>query len=145
MEFKTVLCPIDGSEYSARALDAAEYICKLSGAKLILLHVVEKWYRSEAVTTDSAEWQDIHKGWLSEGREFLDGTAQKIQDRGIQHIDTILEEGDAPHEIIALSKERNVDLLVMASHRHTVVGHLFAGSTIDKIITHLHCPVMWIF
>lgn len=145
MEYKNILCPVSGSEFSEKALDSAEYLCKLSGARLILLHVVEKWYRSATLVTDSLEWKDIHEQWLDEGRKVLDKYATRLQEHGVLHIDTILEEGDAAHKIIAVSRERNVDLLVLASHRHSVMGHLFAGSHMDKIVNHIHCPIMWIF
>lgn len=144
MEYKNILCPLSGSEFSEKALDTATYIAKLSGARLILLHVVEKWYRSEPLVTDSAQWQDIHEQWLDEGRKLLEKYAARLKGEGVAHVETILEEGDAAHEIIARAKERNIDLLVIASHRHTVVGHLFAGSYMDKIINHIHCPVLWV-
>lgn len=144
MEYKNILCPLSGSEFSEKALDTATYIAKLSGARLILLHVVEKWYRSEPLVTDSTQWQDIHEQWLDEGRKLLEKYAAKLKGEGVAHVETILEEGDAAHEIIARAKERNIDLLVIASHRHTVVGHLFAGSYMDKIINHIHCPVLWV-
>ncbi len=144
MEYKNILCPLSGSEFSEKALETAAYISKLSGARLILLHVVEKWYRSEPLTTDSTEWKDIHEQWLDEGRKILEKHASRLKEDGVKHLETILEEGDAAHEIIARSKERNVDLLVIASHKHTAVGHLFAGSYMDKIINHIHCPVLWV-
>lgn len=144
MEYKNILCPLSGSEFSEKALDTATYIAKLTGARLILLHVVERWYRSEPLATDSTQWQDIRDQWLDEGRKLLEKYAARLKGEGVAHIETILEEGDAAHEIIARAKERNIDLLVIASHRHTVVGHLFAGSYMDKIINHIHCPVLWV-
>ena len=70
MEYKSILCPIDGSELSEKVEDAGVYLSKISGAKLILLNVVEKWYRSAHLVTDSTEWQNIHTNWLNEGRGF---------------------------------------------------------------------------
>lgn len=144
MEYKNILCPLSGSEFSEKALETAAYISKLSGARLILLHVVEKWYRSEPLTTDSTEWKDIHEQWLNEGRQILSKHVNRLKEIGVKEVETILEEGDAPHEIIATSRERNVDLLVIASHKHSAVGHLFAGSYMDKIIDHIRCPVVWV-
>lgn len=145
MEYKVILCPVDGTEFSEKALETAAYISKLSGARLILLHVVEKWYRSQNLTTDSTEWRDIHDQWLDEGRKLLEKYALKLKADDVKSVETLLEEGAASYGIVSAARERNVDLIVMASERHSVLGHLFAGSYMDKIIKHIHCPVLWVF
>lgn len=145
MEYKTIICPVDGSELSMRAEETGAYISKISGAKLILLYVVEKWYRSADVITDSKEWKAIHEGWLNEGRELLEKEKKRLEGNGVKDIETALKDGDAAHEIVALAVERNADIIVMATHRYSPVGKLFMGSVTDKVTRHSPCPVLWIF
>ncbi len=145
MQYKNIICPIDGSELSDKAEETAAYLCKLSGAKLSLLHVVEKWYRSAHLATNSAEWQTIHEEWLNKGRELLEKEALKLKDKGVGHIDTVLRDGDAAHEIVALAVETKADLIVIASHHYAPVGKLFYGSVTDKVTKHSPCPVLWLF
>lgn len=145
MEYKNIICPVDGSELGGRALEEAAYITKISGANLVLLNVVEKWYRSADVVTDSKEWQDIHEGWLKDGMAILEKEAAKLKKSGIKNIETVLRDGDAAYEIVAAAAERNADLIVMASHRYSPVGKLFMGSTIDKVTKKAPCPVLWVF
>lgn len=145
MDYKNIICPIDGSELGDKALDEAVYISKVTGAKLTLLHIVEKWYQSAHLVTDSDEWQAIHKGWLDKGKGLLEDEADKVRTKGVKHIETVLRDGDASYEIIAAAVERKADLIVMASHRYSPVGKLFLGSIIDKVTKRSPCPVLWVF
>lgn len=145
MEYKSILCPIDGSELSEKVEDAGVYLSKISGAKLILLNVVEKWYRSAHLVTDSTEWQNIHTNWLNEGREILEKEAAKLKEKGVKDVEMVLRDGDAAHEIIALAMEQRADLIIMATHRYSPVGKFFMGSVTDKVTKSSPCPVLWVF
>src|SRR3972149_779859 len=106
MEYRIILCPIETPEISEKWVDAASYLSKLSGARLILLHVVENWYRSEAVTTDSPEWAAIHQEWLDEGSKLLNDAEAQARKTRILDLGTVLKEGDIAHEIDAEAKKR---------------------------------------
>ena len=75
MDYKLIICPIDSVGLKDKAVEVASYIAGISGAKLVLLNVVEKWYRSEPMVTDSPEWTSIHEEWLNEGG-LLDNEAK---------------------------------------------------------------------
>ncbi len=145
MEYRHILCPVDGSELSEAGLKHATYLSKITGGKLTILHVVEKWYRAADVATDSDEWTAIHMGWISKGRELLEAEATKARESGLEDLQTVLREGDATHEIIAMAVEQRADLIVMATHRYSPVGKLFMGSVTDRVSRHAPCPVMWVF
>lgn len=145
MEYKHIICPIDGSEASDVGLKHAAYLSKVSGAQLTVLHVVEKWYRAAHLVTNSEEWSTIHEDWLNKGRELLESTANKLREEGLHNIETVLREGDASHEIVALSVEHRADLIVMATHRYSPMGKLFMGSVIDRVTKKSPCPILWVF
>jgi len=49
----------------------------------------------------------------------------------------------SPHqEILDEADERNVDLIVVASHGHSGVEQILFGSTADRIVHHAKCPVL---
>lgn len=145
MDYRTVICPVDGTELSEKALKHAAYISKVSGAKIVLLHIMEKWRRAGHIVTDSEEWNSIHKDWLNEGRAVLEKDAEKLRTMGAVHVDTVLREGEAAHEIVALAEENKADLIVMSTHRYSPIGKLFAGSITDNVTRKAPCPVLWIF
>ena len=145
MLLRNIVCPIDGSELTGKVLNAASYLSKVSDARIILVNVVERWYKAQPLVTDSKEWQAIHEGWLKEGKDLLEKEAARLKKMGVKHLDTVLSDGDAAYEIIALANERNVDLIVMATHRYSPVGKLFHGSITDKVTRKSPCPILWLF
>lgn len=145
MQLRNIVCPIDGSELTGKVLNAAAYFSKVSDARIILVNVVERWYKAQPLVTDSKEWQAIHEGWLKEGKDLLEKEASTLKKMGVKHVDTVLSDGDAAYEIIALANERGADLIVMATHRYSPVGKLFHGSITDKVTRKSPCPILWLF
>ncbi|MBI5491624.1 MAG: universal stress protein [Deltaproteobacteria bacterium] len=145
MDYKHIICPIDGTEITDIGVKHAAYIAKLTGARLTILHVVEKWYRSTHLVTNSAEWSAIHEEWINKGRELLEDQVKRLKDMGLKDIETLLREGDASHEIVALAVEQKADLIVMATHRYSPMGKLFMGSVIDRVTKKSPCPILWAF
>jgi universal stress protein A len=45
-------------------------------------------------------------------------------------------------EIIRAAKDRDVDLIVIATHGRTGLTHLLMGSTAERVVRHVHCPVL---
>jgi nucleotide-binding universal stress UspA family protein len=144
MEYRNILCPLDGTELMAAAEDAAASLAKLVGAKLILVYVVERWYRGADVVGSSEEWKKIHDKWLKEGWDLLEKEGVKLRNAGVKDIELVLRDGEAAYEIIAAAKERNADLIVLATHGFSTIGKLFAGSVTDKVSKRAPCPLLWV-
>ena len=51
-------------------------------------------------------------------------------------------EGAPADTIINIAKERNVDLIIMGSHAHSVLNNLFIGSVADKVVNRSTTPVL---
>ncbi|HZX48325.1 MAG TPA: universal stress protein [Nitrospirota bacterium] len=145
MEYRIILCPIDDvPELSDRSVDTAAYISKLAGARIILLHVGEDWYRSQSVTTDSREWAAIHEEWLDKGRLLLKNAEARVRETGVNNVETVLAEGDPAHEIIAEAKKRKADLIVMSTERHSRIEKFFTGSITDRVTRNTPCSLLLI-
>jgi len=145
MEYRIILCPIDDvPELSDMGVDTAAYLSKLAGARIILLHVGEDWYRSQPVTTDSREWAAIHEEWLAKGRLLLKNAEARVRESGVNNVETVLAEGDPAHEIIAEAKKRKADLIIMATERHSRIEKFFIGSITDRVTRNTPCSVLLI-
>jgi nucleotide-binding universal stress UspA family protein len=95
--------------------------------------------------TDSQEWTEIHEGWLAEGNALLEKEAARLREMGVKEIETVLRDGEAAYEIVAVAKERGADLIVMATHHYSAMGKLFMGSVTDRVTKRSPCPVLWVF
>mgnify|MGYP001592273584 CR=1 FL=1 len=144
MSYKSIICPVDGSELGDKALDEAIYLSKISGAKLILLYVSEKAFKA-VIMSDSKEWDAIREGWLAEGRDLLLKENGKVDASGVKDIELVLRDGEVSNEVVAEALEKGADIIVMASHRYSPVGKLFYGSIVDRVTKRSPCPVLWVF
>lgn len=145
MQCRTILCPVEDSGLTDVAVEAAAYMVKISGAKLVLLHVMKKWYSGQDVVSDSKEWNDVHQNWVKEGRDLLTGVAAKVRNMGVEDLDMELRDGEPAHEIVSMAKEKRADLIVMATYHHSPIGKLFTGSVTDRVAKSTPCPILWCF
>ena len=143
--YRNIICPIDGSELGDLALEQAAYISKISNAKLIVLYVLDKWYKARDVASESPEWEAVHQEWLDEGKKIINERKALLEREGCRNFEMVERDGDIAYEIIGLALELRAELIVMASHRYSPVGKLFHGSTIDSVTKRSPCPVLWVF
>ncbi len=53
-----------------------------------------------------------------------------------------IEDGPPAQSVLSVAKELNVDLIIMGSHRHTVLGDALLGSTTHKVLHQATQPVL---
>jgi nucleotide-binding universal stress UspA family protein len=56
--------------------------------------------------------------------------------------DIIIREGSPAQVILAVAKEHNVDMIIMGSHRHSVLEDVVLGSTASKVLHSATIPVL---
>jgi nucleotide-binding universal stress UspA family protein len=147
MEYRCIICPIEDSDLSVMGENEASYLSKISGARLILLHVVEEWYKIAHLATDSKEWDTLHNEWLENGRRLLEREEAKLRKDGVANIDTVLRDGNVVDEILEVAKKKKANLIIMATHRYSYVDKIITGSVsvTERVTKKAPCPVLWIF
>lgn len=137
---KKILVPIDFSEYSEYALQAAATIAKKQNAEIIVLHMLGL---SEAVLTKN-EGQEVAEAMyymkLAEKRfaTFLD----KDYLKGIKVTETV-QNYKIFSEINEVAHENDVDLVVMGSHGVSGLREeVFIGSNTEKVVRTSDIPVL---
>lgn len=154
IQYSAILVPHDGSELSDKALGHACYLSKLSGAEIIILNVIEhvKNTDSSALTATSKEEgpdkSNEKLGITIEGglKQMVDEKIRLCKQSGVKSQISYKIQTDKPpyDEIISLSEEKNVDLIVMASSRISSSIKVF-GSITRKIIDNAKKPVLVIY
>jgi nucleotide-binding universal stress UspA family protein len=136
-EFKTVLCGTDFTERSYKALDYALRFAKLADGVLIVAHFVH--VPSGDVYTNDA-WPRTFEQARERARALL---AEVHQTRlaGYPKAELVVEIGAPAELLIQLAKDRNVDVVVTATHGRSELADLIMGSTAEKLIRHAPCPV----
>ena len=120
---KKILVPIDGTEYSWRAMEYAASLAKLSGGHLVILTVVKP-------------------GIKAVGGAPL-GAAKHLMDKQEIPCDYLLAIGSrAAEEIIKLSRRENCDSIVIGSRGFGALEGLLKSSVSKTVIEESELPVI---
>ena len=137
--FNRVLVPIDFSRPSLKAIPYALAISRQFGADVHLLHVTDVSQQPPPTlltlpTVPQAEWdRRLMKRLNSIALKYrTNGNVTALQPRT----------GSAYEEICTATRELKADLIVIATHGYTGYKHMFLGSTAERVVQHLPCPVL---
>lgn len=145
--FKRIVCAIDFSDCSMRALDYAMSLAQEANATLIVLHVIEPFplrhTEGETVISDFTLMRDYIAAAEEEGRALL---AKAIPDavRAYCQVETVQAVGKPYREILRLAATEASDLIVLGIHGRNPVDLLFFGSTAQHVVRGAACPVLTI-
>ena len=139
--FRRILCPIDFSEYSQKALRCALSIAKHYGANLRALHVVELWRHPSAFYAPSPALSEWLVQLRAKGNEKLLEFV-RAQNLTACDVESAVVEGIAPDAILAAAHENEADLIVMGTHGRRGFDRLMIGSVAERVIRYANCPVL---
>ena len=140
--YKRILVPTDGSDITAKAVQTAVGLAKLTGAALFTISVKEPFPYSAI-----SEMQPVPP------QEFYDAQDRIATARvkAVQDAATAAGVGCSAHTVEALhaweaildhAKQQSCDLIVMASHGRRGVSALLLGSETSRVLTHSPLPVL---
>ena len=143
--FATILVPTDGSKLSQKAVEQAILLAKVTGAKLIALHVYSKFPGSPYGTFGAAEdvlaEAHVRQHEAEAGKIFAD-IKNRADAAGVA-LDTALVGSDDVYKVIAaVARKKKCDLICMASHGRRGLAGVVLGSETHKVLTHSTIPVL---
>ena len=103
-------------------------------ARLTLIHVVD------SVPTQIYD-QDIYDEHTRNDENYLQGIADEIRDSGVP-VEIELAFGNPTEELSKFTVSHKVDLLVMGSHGHRLVGDLIWGETVEPLRYKVKIPIL---
>jgi nucleotide-binding universal stress UspA family protein len=134
--FMKILVPLDGSEYSEKALLHACDLAKNYQANLIVLYVVEKSLPINIL--DRKEYLEILRKF---GNNVLIKGKEITTNRGIDS-KIILKEGNIANEIIKVAKNEKCNLIIVGSKGLGATARFFLGSVSNKLANNSPCSVL---
>ena len=141
-KIKNILLPTD---FSKTSLTAAEYALELADeykAKLHVLNVLEKTPPILAIRSLDLSREKIIESIDADAQSNLNDCVKKI--KKIKDIEIIfsIRKGIDYEEIIKYSKEKKIDIIVIATHGRTGLIHTLLGSVAEKVIRYSKIPVL---
>jgi nucleotide-binding universal stress UspA family protein len=143
--FRRILCAVDFSEASLRALEYAFSLAAgVEGARVTLMHVVEVMPApkpSESAKDAEAKALDAYVAAAAEARTRR--LEQLVPDsvRAQSTVEHVLAIGRAHLEILRVATERQADVIVLGTHGFAISQLLF-GSTAHQITRQATSPVL---
>jgi nucleotide-binding universal stress UspA family protein len=139
--WKRICCPIDFSEPSRLALQAAVDLCGVFGAELTLFHSYQlpgytlpegSVVASPKMLQELADQAEAH---LAEWKTIAEGM-------GAKNVRTAKGVGEPALEVVEFAREAGIDLLVVGTHGRTGLRHAILGSTAERVVRRAGCPVL---
>lgn len=142
IEIRRILCPIDFSDYSRRALDHAVAIARWYDSTITVLHVfstvpVAAYAPGPPGFTPIVLTRADRDQLLVSMKRFIEAESAP----GIA-VEPIIREGNAAGEILNQAAAMNADLLVMGTHGRSGFDRLVLGSVTEKVLRKASCPVL---
>jgi len=136
-EYRSILVPYDGSDFSKKAIIRACQIAAQDNGTVSVLYVIPRYeemlnfFQTESIQNSLI--QEAEK-IIASAREFasLQGSVVSAQ----------VSEGHAPDRIVEVAKEQKHDLIVMGSHGYRGVNKAIMGSTTERVILNAGCPIL---
>ena len=141
-KIKNILLPTDFSNLSLTAASYAIDLASQYGAKVHLLHVIEKKPPILAIRAIDISEEKIMKSIEDAAKESLEKALNKISKNKKVEIKIILLKGNDYEEIVNYSQMHNIDVIVIATHGRTGLLHTLMGSVAEKVIRYAKCPVL---
>jgi nucleotide-binding universal stress UspA family protein len=139
--FQRILCPLDFSKHSNRALDMACELARDNKAKLTLMHayVIPSYPLPEGYVLASSETvAEI----LSKTQQAMNEARARCVAAGVPQVEIVLSEGAAFAEIVRVAREQAADLIVIGTHGRTGLKHALLGSVTEKVVRKAPCAVL---
>jgi nucleotide-binding universal stress UspA family protein len=140
--YKTILCPIEFSDASTRALAYAMSLAEETDARLILLHVVEG-------AIEQPHFGEIGHLSVREYYRYLEEDAMARLQAAVPEEARVwckpeerVGTGKAYRTILKVAVEDGAELIVMGVHGKGVLHQRLFGSTTHHVIREAGCPVL---
>ncbi len=142
MMYRKMLVLLDGSELAEVVLPFATELAASLDLEVFLLQVYGELGR---------QYSPVHRAYIERAAERLSNQVDDIQDRlGIAVEDRRAEvhgelaDGHYADEILRFAEEREVDLILIASHGRSGVRRWRMGSVADKVLRASKLPILFV-
>lgn len=142
LPIRSILCPTDFSDHSHEALKVSSELAAEFAAKLLVLHVVAPLeYPIGAFELADSDLRRFEEGRKASAAKALGQTISDYVPSNVES-ESMLLVGEVGAEILRVVEERDVGLIVIATHGASRWRHMLFGSVTDKIVRLAPCPVL---
>jgi nucleotide-binding universal stress UspA family protein len=142
-----ILVAMDGSDSSLKAYQHACFLAKQCNAALIIVNIFDAFERVKGVSTKiKQELREIAKQIDLEGgravtTQILEDYQSQAKDSGIKDVKIVRREGNAAVEILHITEEEKVDIVIIGNKGLNTRKEFLLGNVSYRVVQHAKCPV----
>lgn len=152
---KTILVPLDGSELSEQVLPYVQLFAQFLDTKILLLSTFAEQVADQTDTSHMTrevggvrligedQPAQVQAAQHQQTIEYLEFHATALREKGFQ-VELAVQVGAPAHCIVEQAVQRQIDLIVMATHGYSGLRRWALGSVADNVMRQAPCPVVLI-
>lgn len=133
-----ILVATDGSEASDHAIRHAAELFPIVGTELHLVMVGQISHWTHPDTLSPAQLERIRK----ETEDRIQKEVDKVQKAGVENVIPHVRLGRVDAEILRLSDELGIGLIVIGSRGMGSLQRMLLGNDAESVVRHSHCGVL---
>jgi nucleotide-binding universal stress UspA family protein len=136
-----ILVPTDFSGLSCEAFSWATLLANEFNAKILIVHVISERTALDMTAQPGNPWEKVLE---REDNAMIENFQSCLLSDFSQSVETqtVVEVGQAAERLIETAKEKDADLIIMATHGRTGLSHALMGSVAEKVLRQAPCPVL---
>ncbi|MBV5330160.1 MAG: universal stress protein [Chlorobium sp.] len=138
-EIRHIIVPVDFHTHSDAQANFALYMAKILNAKTTFIHVMRQ-------LTDFSDYEpttleQLENNLLAHAKKKMAEFMRKLDHKDLVCDGEVLS-GNVAETIIAYTKEKNADMIVISTHGTHGIEKMILGSVAERVIKGADCPCL---
>jgi nucleotide-binding universal stress UspA family protein len=140
VDIRVILVAVDFSDMSPTVMAYAHSLATAWHARLLVVHVVHDLSYFTGIYVTDTPLPELQQRLETEARELLETLCQTTLSDQIPY-ETLVVTGRPVAEIYRLVRTHRVDCLVLGAHSTDKPEHQLFGSTAERLLHQITCPI----
>lgn len=142
-QIQRILVPFDFSETAELALEHAVFMAKLHKAEIHLLHVVESYSLTAAISNAFSKSQSEFESKVeSSAQSKLEELTAKLHHDSGMPVFHRTEKGKIYKTVVSVAENIKADVIIMGTHGVSGFQEFLVGSNTSRVVMSAPCPVI---
>lgn len=137
VKINRILCPVDFSDISGKALEAAKELRNIFSSKLYVLNIIPSY----VIKKKMKKYKDYDKAIKELFEQTSSSLNNFLKDHDIKD-SGLIEKAEPDKRIVSFSIEKDIDLIVMGARGLSFIKGMIIGSVTDAVLKSSPCPVL---
>lgn len=134
-----ILCGVDGSPTSAKALQFAIDLARRFSAKLCIIHALPNYMHAFGDSKRTRKYHD--EKFKIENTKKIEKFLNTFDFNKVKH-EILIQWGEPSNIILDRAEDYHFDLIVLGATGHSILYHMLIGSTTERILRYSPCSLL---